>query len=77
MNTHEWLAKYKLQDKLPEWWTRVEGYGCHIACPMKDILTWKLVWRQDRYNYFNKDENKIKVELENDPRWVGSMRILT
>lgn len=49
MNTHEWLTKYKLQDKLPEWWTRVEGYGCHIACPMKDILTWKLVWRQDRY----------------------------
>ena len=49
MGTHERLAKYKLQDKLPEWWIRVEWYWAKIACPMKNLENDQVVWRQDRY----------------------------
>lgn len=49
MDTHEWLAKYKLQDKLPEGWLRVEWYWAHIACPMKNLIDDQVCGRQDRY----------------------------
>lgn len=49
MNSQEWLAKYKLQDKLPEGFVRVEWYGAKIACPMKNLVDDEFCWRQDRY----------------------------
>ena len=49
MDTHERLAKYKLQDKLPEWWIRVEWYWAKIACPMKNLENDQVVGWQDRY----------------------------
>ena len=49
MDTHEWLAKYKLQDTLPEWWVRVEWYWAKIACPMKNLIDDEFCWWQDRY----------------------------